>query len=214
MEIQAMENNLFKDMPEAPTPPKLPKYFPDLQGENRGRTPHAGWYQNDLLPWIQNQDLKKLLGYGIGISLLAGKLLKFKLFFYLFFPKFLILLSVTAVLLGLGIHKYQDQIQELGSQATQPIKDAFGVLALHLGEAKDRILVCLDDLKEKIMSLPLPFSGTADDQETGASTSGTSTSSIADDQDTGASTSGTSIVDKIKDFVPYFGNNETDSEEL
>ena len=106
------------------------------------------------------------------------------------------MLSVTAVLLGLGIHKYQDQIQELGSQATQPIKDAFGVLALHLGEAKDRILVCLDDLKEKIMSLPLPFSGTADDQ------------------DTGASTSGTSIVDKIKDFVPYFGNNETESEEL
>jgi hypothetical protein len=77
MEIQTMENNLFKDMPEAPTPPKLPKYFPDLQGENRGRTPHAGWYQNDLLPWIQSQDLKKLLGYGIGLSLLAGKLLEF-----------------------------------------------------------------------------------------------------------------------------------------
>ena len=54
-------NNLFEDMPEAPTPPKLPKYFPDLQGENRGLTPHAGWY---LLPWIQNQDLKKLVGYG------------------------------------------------------------------------------------------------------------------------------------------------------
>ena len=35
MEIQNMENNLFKDMPEAPTPPKLPKYFPDLQGENQ-----------------------------------------------------------------------------------------------------------------------------------------------------------------------------------
>ena len=28
-----MENNLFEDMPEAPTPtPKLPKYFHDLQG--------------------------------------------------------------------------------------------------------------------------------------------------------------------------------------
>ena len=36
-----MENNSFNDMPVAPTPPKLPKYFPDLQGENRGRTPHA-----------------------------------------------------------------------------------------------------------------------------------------------------------------------------
>ena len=76
MEIQTMENNLFKDMPVAPTPPKLPKYFPDLQGENRGCTPHAGWYQNDFLPWIQNQDLKKLVVYGIGMFL-AGKLLEF-----------------------------------------------------------------------------------------------------------------------------------------
>ena len=189
MEIQAMENNLFKDMPEAPTPPKLPKYFPDLQGENRGRTPHAGWYQNDLLPWIQNQDLKKLVGYGIGISLLAGKLLKFKLFFYLFFPKFLILLSVTAVLLGLGIHKYQDQIQELGShaaQATQLIKDAFGVLSLHLGEAKDKILVA--------------FSSTADVQEdTGDSTSGTSTPSI---------------IERIKAFIPYLDNAEVTNGEV
>ena len=131
-------------------------------------------------------------------------------FFFFDVPKFLILLSVTAVLLGLGIHKYQDQIEELSSQAIQPIKDAFGVLGLHLGEAKDKILVILDDLKEKIMSLPLPFSSTADDQDTGASTSGTPTSSI--DQDTGASTSGTStnsIVDTIKDFV--LGNNETES---
>ena len=61
-----MENNLFDDMPVAPTPPKLPKYFPDLQGENRERTPDAGWYQN--------QDSKKLIGYGIGMFLLAGKL--------------------------------------------------------------------------------------------------------------------------------------------
>jgi hypothetical protein len=77
MEIQTEERNLFEDMPQAPTPPKLPKYFPDLQGENRGRTPHAGWYQNDLLPWIQNQDLKKLVYCGIGMILLAGKLLEF-----------------------------------------------------------------------------------------------------------------------------------------
>ena len=77
MEIQTMENNLFKDMPEAPTPPKLPKYFPDLQGENRGRTPHAGWYQNDLLPWIQNQDSEKLVTYEIGMFLLAGKFIEF-----------------------------------------------------------------------------------------------------------------------------------------
>ena len=120
------------------------------------------------------------------------------------------MISVTAVLLGLGIHKYQDQIQELGSQATQPIKDALGVMGLHLAEAKDKILVFLDDLKEKIMSLPLPFSRTADDQDTGALTSGTSNSSIADDQDTSTS----SVMDRIKDFVPYFGNNETESEEL
>ena len=47
---------------------------PDLQGENPGRTtPHAGWYQNELTPWIQNQDSKKLVGYGIGMFLLAGK---------------------------------------------------------------------------------------------------------------------------------------------
>ena len=37
-------------MPVAPTPPKLPKYFPDLQGENRGLTPGAGWCQNEFLP--------------------------------------------------------------------------------------------------------------------------------------------------------------------
>jgi hypothetical protein len=57
-----------------PTPPILPKYFPDLQGENCGRTPDAGWYQNEFIPWIQSQDPKKLVGYGIGMFLLAGKL--------------------------------------------------------------------------------------------------------------------------------------------
>ena len=87
------------------------------------------------------------------------------------------MLSGTAVLLGLGIHKYQDQIQDLSSQVTQPIKDAFGVLGLHLGEAKDKILSA--------------FSSTADDQDTGASTSGTSSPSI---------------IDRIKGFVPYLGN--------
>ena len=80
-------NNLFEDMPEAPTPPKLPKYFPDLQGENRGLTPGAGWYQNEFLPWIQNQDPKKLFGYGIGLFLLAGKLARILTDFFEF-PKF------------------------------------------------------------------------------------------------------------------------------
>ena len=80
-------NNLFEDMPEAPTPPKLPKYFPDLQGENRGLTPGAGWYQNEFLPWIQNQDPKKLVGYGIGMFLLAGKFARILTDFF-DFPKF------------------------------------------------------------------------------------------------------------------------------
>ena len=75
MEIQTMENNLlFKDMPQAPTLPKLPKYFSDLQGENRGRTPHGGWYQNELLPWIRNQDPIQLVGmflFGV-LTLIAG----------------------------------------------------------------------------------------------------------------------------------------------
>ena len=77
MEVQTVENSLFKDMPQAPTLPKLPKYFPDLQGENRGCTPHASWYQNDLLPWIQNQDSEKLVTYEIGMFLLAGKFIEF-----------------------------------------------------------------------------------------------------------------------------------------
>ena len=80
-------NNLFEDMPEAPTPPKLPKYFPDLQGENRGLTPGAGWYQNEFLPWIQNQDPKKLVGYGIGMFLSAGNLIIILSDFF-DFPKF------------------------------------------------------------------------------------------------------------------------------
>ena len=62
------------DMPQAPTPPKLPKYFPDLQGENRGRTPYGGWYQNELLPWIQNQDPIQLVGMFLfgALTLMAG----------------------------------------------------------------------------------------------------------------------------------------------
>ena len=45
-------NNMLEDRPEAT---KISKYFPDLQGENCGLTPGAGWF----LPWIQNQ----LVGY-------------------------------------------------------------------------------------------------------------------------------------------------------
>ena len=49
-------------MTEASTPPEDPKYFPDMQEENRERTSIVGWYQNELLPWIQNQDLMNLVG--------------------------------------------------------------------------------------------------------------------------------------------------------
>ena len=60
-----MENEQFKNMPVAST-----STSPDLQGEDPGRTaPNAGWYQDELLPWIQNQDVKKIVGYGIGMSL-------------------------------------------------------------------------------------------------------------------------------------------------
>ena len=38
-----MESNQIKDMAE----------------------PYAGWYQNELLTWIQNQELKKLVASGI-----------------------------------------------------------------------------------------------------------------------------------------------------
>ena len=93
-------NNLFEDMPEAPTPPKLPKYFPDLQGENRGLTPGAGWYQNEFLPWIQNQDPKKLFGYGIGLFLLAGKLARILTDFF-YFPKFCLFAFRNCCSLGL-----------------------------------------------------------------------------------------------------------------
>ena len=72
-----MENNkLFKDMPEAPTIPELPRL-----------TSGAGWYQNEFLPWIQNQDPKRLVGYGIGMFLFAGKLARILTDFF-DFPKF------------------------------------------------------------------------------------------------------------------------------
>ena len=60
--------------------------------------------------------------------------------------------------MGLGIHIYQDQIQELSGEVTQPIKDALEPLGPYLGEAKDKILVFLGDIKEKVMSLPSAFS--------------------------------------------------------
>ena len=44
--------------------------------ENYERTPYAGWCPTQLLLWIQNQDLKILIAFGIGMILIAGKLAK------------------------------------------------------------------------------------------------------------------------------------------
>ena len=35
-----------------------------------------GYDSDEFLPWIQNQDPKKLVEYGIGLFLLAGKFAK------------------------------------------------------------------------------------------------------------------------------------------
>ena len=81
-------NNVFDDMPEAPKSPKLPKFFPDIIVKNQGQG--VGWYENDFLPWLQNQDKKTLFGFGIGMVLLSG----------------------IVVISGVGVYKYQDQIGE------------------------------------------------------------------------------------------------------
>ena len=115
--------------------------------ENYERTPYAGWCPTQLLPWIQNQDLKKLIALGIAMILVAGKLARIDLFFNYFFPKFLLLFSGTAVLLGLGI-----------LEVPQSTKDAFEAIFDLLGSIKEFI------------SLKLGFSSTANVQDTGAST--------------------------------------------
>ena len=114
-----MEDELFSDMPSAPKAPKLPKHFPDLQGSLRGRTPEAGWYQNDFLPWIQitrstwiqNEEVKNVLGYGIGIVLAfcLGALIQNEEV-----KNFLGYGIGIALVIGLGalMGTYQDEIQE------------------------------------------------------------------------------------------------------
>ena len=66
--------------------------------ENHERE-YSGWCPTQLLPWIQNQDLKELV-FGIGTILVAGKLTRILIDFF-DFPKFSLLLSGTAVLLDL-----------------------------------------------------------------------------------------------------------------
>ena len=78
------------------------------------------------------------------------KLARIQTDFFCNFPKFTLMLSGTAVLLG-----------------------------LHLGQAKDKILVFLSDIKEKVMSLPSVFSSTPV-QDNEASTPGIYTLSMAD----------------------------------
>ena len=80
--------------------------------------------------WIQNS--KKLFRYGIGLFLLA-------------------------ILLGLGIQKYQDQIQELDGQITQSIKDTLEPLGPYLEEAKGKILGFLGDVKQKVLEFAIGF---------------------------------------------------------
>ena len=58
-------------------------------------------------------------------------------------------LACFGICLGLEILKYQDQIQEL---VTQPIKDALEMFGAYYGEAKDKILGLLADIKETAMS--------------------------------------------------------------
>ena len=58
----------MEGMPVAPIPPKLPKYFPDLQGANRGKTPGAGWFQNEFQPWLHDVNSKYFFGYGVIIT--------------------------------------------------------------------------------------------------------------------------------------------------
>jgi hypothetical protein len=76
--------------------------------------------------------------------------------------------------LGLGIHKYQDQIQEMTGQVCQNCQDAlapyFGPVGVYLGEAKDKTLIFLGNIKEKVMSFPSAFSSTSDVQDAGPST--------------------------------------------
>ena len=67
--------------------------------ENRESTSY-GWSPSELLLWIQNQDLKILIAFGIGMILIAGKLAKTITDFCFDFPKFSLLLSGTVFLMG------------------------------------------------------------------------------------------------------------------
>ena len=88
--------------------------------ENYERTPYAGWCPTQLLPWIQNQDLKILIAFGIGMILIAGKLAKTINDFCFDFPKFSLLLSVTAFLMS-WIKVDKADVQETGTSNPKPM---------------------------------------------------------------------------------------------
>ena len=96
-----------------------------------------------------------------------------------------VLVTGAAIFLSLAILENQDLIMEMSGQVTQAIKDASGATSR-------KILDFLDDVKEKVMSLPSAF-WTTDVQDNEASTQEISTRSMAD---------------RIKAFVPNMGNTE------
>ena len=126
-----MEDKLFSDMPSAPKAPKLPKHFPDLQGSLRGQTPEAGWYQNDFLPWIQNEEVKNVLGYGIGIALVIG----------------------LGALMGIGIYTYEDEIQEFANEIQEWGNELMETTMGYLEAATENFSTLVGVIKEKIMNL-------------------------------------------------------------
>ena len=128
-----MENKPYLIPIEAPLPPKLPKYFPDLQGANRGKTPGAGWIENELKPWLQEVNSK--YGYGIWISLSM----------------------VTAIGLGIGIYFYQDAAIALTIQTKDKILEVTGNVKYKIldvsGQARDKIVEVSSQTKDQILGL-------------------------------------------------------------
>ena len=80
------------------------------------------------MPWIQNEENKNFLTYGIGIALVIG----------------------SGVLLGIGIYNYQDEVQEFVNKVIEK--------TMGLSEAaKEKILSLMGEMKEKIMNVQSPF---------------------------------------------------------
>ena len=72
------------------------------------------------IAWIQDQDLKILIAFGIGMILIAGKLAKTITDFCFDFPKFSLLLSVTAFLMS-WIKVDKADVQETGTSNPKPM---------------------------------------------------------------------------------------------